>query len=161
MNKVKHFCNLFFTQGKWMDKEVTYSQRQPNCTYLCNERGEPTATYIWSWVWEITGGKGQVFKKIADHFRGIDEIFLELIKIESSSQHVTWLHLESLGFWPIMPKKLSGHRTNVQSPVRPKHVVFIYIYNTTFLPRWPWFGVLGKALKWAPGGNTFQSAGAN
>jgi hypothetical protein len=76
-----HMWHQIFTQGKWMGKGVTYSQRQPNCTYQLNERGEPAATYKWiGWVWEITGGKAEVFKKIADHFRGIYRIYLELIK---------------------------------------------------------------------------------
>ena len=45
MNKVMHFYNRIFSQRKWMGKELTYLQRQSNCTYHCNGRGEPTASY--------------------------------------------------------------------------------------------------------------------
>lgn len=43
-----------------MDKETPTHKRQPNCTYQCNEWGEPTATYRWtSWV-----GKKEEKKKV-------------------------------------------------------------------------------------------------
>ena len=50
----------------------------------------------------------QEFRKITDRFRGICGICLNSNKGNTeSSQHVlTWLHLETLGYWPIMPENL-------------------------------------------------------
>ena len=50
----------------------------------------------------------QEFRKITDRFRGICGICLNSNKGNTErSQHVlTWLHLETLGYWPIMPENL-------------------------------------------------------
>ena len=50
----------------------------------------------------------QDFKNIPERYRGIYEIYFNLTKI--NQMIATWnrLSLETLGFWPIMPKKPSG-----------------------------------------------------
>jgi hypothetical protein len=63
-----------------------------------DEKGEPTASYRWTgWVWEMSFLMFKTSRKITDCFRGINRIYLELIKAkpEDHTQHVTswtWKH---------------------------------------------------------------------
>ena len=68
-----------------------------------NEQGEPTPSYRWAgWVWENQGEfEDQDFRKTTDRFRGIYDIYLNLIKKSRKITTRNRLVLEPLRFWPV------------------------------------------------------------
>ena len=71
-----------------------------------NKPEEQTASYIWTI-------KVQDFKKITHHSRGMYGIYLKQIK---SNQKITTYNLESLGYWPIVPKNVPTHWIHKTGP---------------------------------------------
>ena len=95
---------------------------------------EPTAWFPLNWLRKITGRPWRLRKNLCTHhFRGIYGIYVEgMIKKSKRSQHVSWLDLETLGPWPIMPKNLPGQCTSSVDR-------FTLGFGSKFSPSWAFF----------------------
>ena len=73
------------------------------------DQGEPAVNYRWTgWVWEITGWSSRLWKNY-DQFRGIYNVYLNLVKENRRMWICNQLDLQTLGSQPVIPKNLPAH----------------------------------------------------
>ena len=105
---------LWKVQTLWWIRNKRDVDKEEVADTMNQENHRPLVTDEPVEFWEMSTGWSSRLQK--NHFRGIFRMSLKVItiywKITRSQPDENWLDLETLGFWPIMPKNLPQHSTD-------------------------------------------------
>ena len=105
---------LWKVQTLWWIRNKRDVDKEEVADTMNQENHRPLVTDEPVEFWEMSTGWSSRLQK--NHFRGIFRMCLKVItiywKITRSQPDENWLDLETLGFWPIMPKNLPQHSTD-------------------------------------------------